>query len=167
MTWTTFPSDLTAGLLGTFLGLVFGLGIDRKREQRRAESRDERLVQNLIDRLAGKRAFAHSVDVGLVDNADDRQRCVDSVLDARMRILDVCDQIDRREDVVGTLRAMEVDCLALLSHVERHPLEYARALIRLRDRLIGHEAELQLLMPGLHMAIPAAETASVHPGSVA
>jgi hypothetical protein len=152
--WSSFPSDLIAGLLGTAAGLVAGLRIDRRLQYRRARAHDERLVQALIDTLASKRAFSHASEVGLVDDPEDRDRCVASVLDARRRAAEVCDAIEIRDDVVAVIRSMEVDCMDYLNYVESHELEYARALIKLRDRLSEREGRLQQLIPGLQVVAP-------------
>jgi len=129
-----------------------GLRIDHVRERRRSAERDARLIQNLIDRLASKRAFSHSSDVGLVDDSEDRERCIASVLDARRRTARVCDAIEVREDAVPLLRRMESDCMAHLNHVERLETRYAMSLIRLRDRLYEAEQALGRIMTGLEVA---------------
>ena len=160
MDWSSFPSDFLAGVLGTMVGLVVGLRIDHVRERRRAARRDERLIQSLIDRLASKRAFSHGADVGLIDDPDDRERCIASVLDVRRRTARVCDALEVREDAVPLLRRIESDCMAYLNHVERNGPRYAIALIRLRDRLHEAEQELGRSMPGLEVAGPGSRTPS-------
>jgi hypothetical protein len=154
--FSSFWSDLIAGLIGSGVGIFAGLRIERQTARKKAIARDERLVQNLINRLAGKRAFGHDSDIGELDDDADRKRCARSVLDARKRILMVCDEIGEREDVIPHLRDMEADCLAYLDYSEQERLRYAMGLTRLGDRLAQHEAELKKLMPGLHIERPGA-----------
>jgi hypothetical protein len=154
MNFSSFWSDLLAGLLGSGAGIVIGLQVDRVRTRKHERARDERLVQNLIDRLAGKRAFSHAADIGEVEDEADRERCNLSVVDARERILVVCDEIAQREDIISPLRKMERDTMAYLSFVEREKPKYAMALIQLRDRLFEQETDLRRLMPGLRVEPP-------------
>src|SRR5688572_9428954 len=120
MDWSSFPGDLAASLLGTMFGIEIGLRIDHRQTRRNSLDHDERLVQSLIELLASKRAFSHPSDVGLVDNDDDRQRCIQSILDARRRIAGVCDALRVREDVAPQLRDLESDCIAYLYYVEEY-----------------------------------------------
>lgn len=154
MNFASFWSDLLTGLIGSGVGIVVGLRIDRRTNQNKAKVRDERLVQNLINRLAGKRAFAHSSDIGEVDDEADRERCNRSVLDARERILAVCDEIGQREDAIPCLRAMEEDCMAYLNYSEQEPRRYAMGLVRLREQLEQHEDDLAALMCTLRVERP-------------
>lgn len=154
MNFSSFWSDLVAGLVGSGAGIIAGLQIDRARTRRHGRARDQRLVQNLIDRLAGKRAFGHSSDIGEVDDDDDRERCISSIIDARQRILAVCDEITEREDVIPRLREMQRDSMAYLNYVEQNKRRYAMGLIQLRNRLAEHERLLGQMMPQLRLEPP-------------
>lgn len=151
MNFSSFVSDLVTALIGSGLGIIAGLQIDRRQNRMKARARDERLVQNLIDRLAGKRAFRVEAGVGEID---DRAYCAASILDARERIAAVCDEIEEREDVICHLRNMEMDCMAYLDYSEQEKSRYAMGLSRLGDRLAQHEAELRTLMPALSDDLP-------------
>jgi hypothetical protein len=157
--FSSFWSDLLAGLIGSGVGIVVGLRIERHSSKKKAETRDERLVQNLINRLAGKRTFSHASDIGEVDDADDRKRCAHSILDARERISTVCDEIEQREDVIPYLRQMEQDCNAYLNYCELEPLRYAMSLVRLGEQLALQENELQRRMSPLTVELPGSRNA--------
>lgn len=156
MDFSTFSSDLLAGFLGSGIGFFLGLRVDRYLGRKKTEARDQRLVQNLINRLAGKRAFGHNSEVGEVDNNEDREYCARSILDARQRILAVCDEIGEREDVIPRLRMMEEDCMAYLNYSEQEPLKYAMGLVCLREKLAYHQGELKKLMSALRPELPGA-----------
>jgi len=159
MDWSTLPSDFVAGVLGTMIGLVVGLRIDRKREHRRSRLREERLIQNLINHLATRRAFSHAPDVGLVDSAEDMERCNLSVLDVRRRIGDVREQIGTLDGAFSMLEQMESDCVSYLNHVDQHPMRYAIAASRLGDRLHGAAQELRHVVPALEVTRPGSRSA--------
>ena len=156
MDFSGFPSDSLASLIGAAVGIVLGLQVDRWKMRRDSKDRDRRLIQNLVNGLAGKRAFGHPDDIGLVDDPPDRERCLSSILDARARIARVCDEVVALPEVVPILREMENDCMAYLNYVERHEDAYAVALIRLRDRLTVHELGLKVIVRELDLVRPGA-----------
>jgi len=135
MDWIGPAIDLVVGLVAAAAGVFMALRADRNIEHRRARKREQRQVQALLDRLATRRAFSHAPDVGLIDDPEDRKRCIGSVLDVRNRIAALCEAIEELNDTLEVLRGMEDDCAAYLNHVEIHDTRYAVALIRLRDRL--------------------------------
>jgi hypothetical protein len=159
MDWSSFPSDFLAGLIGTMVGLFAGLQLDRWQARRQSRERDERMLQNLIDRLANERAFRGSAPVGPEDDPADRERCIKSVVDTRRRVADLCDNIATHTRCVPVLRTMEADCNAYLHHVERHRELYAVGLNSLRERLHDGERALQALVPPLIVTAPGARTA--------
>ena len=154
MDWSSFPSDVVAGLIGTAAGLLAGLRIDQWAAHRRTRTQEGRRVQSLINTLASKRAFSHSDDVGPIDDEEDRERCIQSVLDARRRAADLCDAIELRIDLLPALRGIEVDCLDYLNYVETQPRLYAVGLVKLRQRIGVRERELGQLVPELVLLPP-------------
>ncbi|PYG01681.1 hypothetical protein SAMN05216184_101143 [Georgenia satyanarayanai] len=159
MEWTGPVIDLVVGLVAAAAGVFMGLRADRHIERRRQRRRETLLVQALLNRLASRRAFSHSADVGLVDDEEDRRRCNGSVLDLRDRIAGLCDQIEELDGaVVKALRQMEADCAAYLNHVDVHETRYAIALVRLRDRLYVSGLALKDIVPELNVLVPGSWT---------
>jgi hypothetical protein len=154
MDWISVVSDLVVGIIGTMVGLVVGLRVDRWRSLREDRSRDLMSLQELVDRLAGRRAFSHSEDVGLVDDPEDMRRCIKSVLGIRDRIGVTVATLRSSRGAIPVLRGMESDCAAYLNYVEREPLRYAVGLLRLRDRLHESERELKRVFPALEVRRP-------------
>jgi len=154
MDWSSFPSDLVAGLVGTIAGIVLGLRIDHWREAKKVRLRDIQSLQGLVDRLAGKRAFsADRVSAGKID-ADDRDRCTRSVLDARRRIISIYERLETQTELVPILQEMESDCIAYLNFIESRPDDYVAALNGLAGQLASREQQLKDLVPALVIAPP-------------
>lgn len=155
-----FLSEAAAGLVGTIVGLVFGLQLDRYVTRKREARGDVRLLQEVVDRLAGKRAFRQFEDAGLVDSPVDMDRCVQSVFDARERLARTAASLVVHEQARRVLHEMESDCAAYISYVERAPLRYATAALRLGDRLFTHEEELRSMVPQLKVRRPGSGNAA-------
>jgi hypothetical protein len=87
--------------------------------------------------------------VGDVDNPGDKQRCRDSVLDARERTVSARDSLKVELGAVGPLLAMEKACMDYLNFDERDEVAYARGLVAVKGQLLAHEQQLATIVSGL------------------
>jgi hypothetical protein len=98
-----------------------------------------------------------------MDSAD-RDRCTQSVRDARQRIIRVYERLVTQMDVGPILQQMESDCIAYLDFVESRPDSYIAALHALARQLESREQRLKDYVPALQIAPPGSRTSRLRRG---
>ena len=160
MDWTSFLSEVIAGIVGAVVGVVGALWFDRRKQTREARKLDLKLMQDLVHYLAGRRAFRRNrTIVGVVDPVGvfdkvDLERCNRSVLNVRERIASAREALQRPDELLPILQNMEADCANYLSSVRSEETLYANSLLALGDRLLANEQRLQEVLPSLEVEAP-------------